>query len=346
VRILVDLGHPAHVHLFKNAISVWKEHGHHVVIAARDKDIVLQLLDAYGFEYSIASRAKSGRLRLLLEMVTHDAQVFRLAKLHRSDILVGTSVAAAHVSRVTKARSVLFTEDDADVYPAFARLACPFADYVVTPSCVRGEYGRKHVRHNSLHELAYLHPNYFTPNPRILENLGVREGDRFFLLRFVGFSASHDVGERGFDTEARRELVRILSRAGRVFVTAEGPLLPDLAAYRVRIAPERIHDVLHYATMLIGDSQTMAVEAAVLGTPAVRCNTFARRCSVLDELEFDYGLMYSYLPIEWEALVDKVESLLDDQRLAERWCSKRQRLLEEKTDLTTWMVEFIEEVGS
>jgi len=346
MRILVDVGHPAHVHLFKNAISLWRERGHDVAIAARDKEMVVQLLDSYGLEYNVASRAKSGKLGLLIELLVHDVEVFRLARKHRSDVLVGTSVAAAHVSRVMKARSVLFTEDDADIYPAFTRLACPFADYVVTPQCVRGGYGNKHVKHNSLHELAYLHPKFYAPDPHVLEKLGVMEDEPFFLLRFVSFSASHDAGQHGISSEVKRKLVAMLSKRGRVFISSEGMLPADLAPYVIRIPPEQIHDVLFFASMLIGDSQTMAVEASVLGTPAVRCNTFAGRCSILEELERIYGLTHAFLPTEEHMMMAKIEELVSDPGTKEEWATKRQRLLDEKCDLTTWMVEFVEEVGS
>lgn len=346
MRILVDVGHPAHVHLFKNAISLWRERGHDVAIAARDKEIVLQLLDRYGLKYKVASRAKSGKLGLLLELVVHDAQVLHLARKHRSDVLVGTSVAAAHVSRVTRARSVLFTEDDADVYPAFTRLACPFADYVVTPQCVRGRYANRHVKHNSLHELAYLHPKYYAPDPHVLDKLGVTEDEPFFLLRFVSFSASHDAGQHGISSEGKRKLVAILSKWGRVFISSEGLLPADLAPHAIRIPPEQIHDVLFFASMLIGDSQTMAVEASVLGTPALRCNTFAKRCSVLEELERVYGLTYAFLPSEEDRMFAKIEELASHPGTRDEWAMKRQRLLDEKCDLTTWMVRFVEEVGS
>ena len=58
------------------------------------------------------------------------------------------------------------------------------------------------------------------------------------------------------------------------------------------IPPESIHSLLYYAKMFIGDSQTMTTEAAILGTPALKCNTFAGKLSVPNELEEKYNLCY------------------------------------------------------
>jgi len=47
LRVIVDIGHPAHVHLFKNMIWTLRDKGHEVMITAKEKDIALNLLDAY-----------------------------------------------------------------------------------------------------------------------------------------------------------------------------------------------------------------------------------------------------------------------------------------------------------
>jgi hypothetical protein len=37
LKILIDIGHPAHVHFFRNAIRVLEGRGHDVKVTARDK---------------------------------------------------------------------------------------------------------------------------------------------------------------------------------------------------------------------------------------------------------------------------------------------------------------------
>ena len=66
-----------------------------------------------------------------------------------------------------------------------ALLTFPFASHVVTPSCFWKKLGKKHIRYFSYNELAYLQQKYFTPDETILEQMDVRKGERFVVMRFV-----------------------------------------------------------------------------------------------------------------------------------------------------------------
>jgi hypothetical protein len=94
--------------------------------------------------------------------------------------------------------------------------------------------------------------------------------------------------------------------------------------------------------MLIGDSQTMTSEAAVLGTPAIRSNSFVGQISYLEEEEHVYGLTYGFLPTDFDAMQLKIEELLTLPNLKEIWQSRRQKMLADKIDVTAFFVWFIE----
>ena len=342
LRLLVDIGHPAHVHLFRNAIRIWMDRGHQVVIAIRDKDLTARLLDLYGFSYSVASTARQGTLGLAIELLEHDWHILQLAKRYRSKLLLGTSVSISHAARLVGAQAIVFNEDNADAVRAFTLLAYPLAHTIVTPACLNENHGSRHVTYNGYQELAYLHPHVFTPNPNVRAKLGVQPGEPYYIVRFVSLQAAHDKGESGLNPTIRRKLVQALSKRGRVFITSETPLPEEFDRYRIRISPEDIHDALAFATMLVSDSQTMTAEAAVLGTPAIRCNTFVGRISYLEELEHKYDLTYGFLPREEEQMFNKVTEMLDRNDLQAEWQRKRERMLAEKVDLTAWMVDFVE----
>ena len=99
---------------------------------------------------------------------------------------------------------------------------------------------------------------------------------------------------------------------------------------------------MYYATMLVGDSQTMTSEAAVLGTPAIRCNTFVGRIHYLEEEERKYGLTYGFRPDEAEKMFEKINELLAMPNLKEVWQTRRQKLLSEKIDYTQFLAWFVE----
>jgi len=341
MRILVDINHPAHVHLFRNAIREWQRRGHKVLITARKKEVTIKLLEHYGFKYSLTTSKGGSKFSLLNELLINDYKLYKLARNFKPDLLIGVSVGITHVSKILPAKSIVF-DDDGKVVRIFTLLAYPFADIICTPACLKDEIGRKQVRHNGLHELAYLHPNYFKPNLDILKDLGLTKDDKYFILRFVSFQASHDVGQSGLHQSTKKRLVEMLSKFGKVFISAEGNLPPEFEKYKLRISPYKIHDALYYAIMFIGDSQTMTSEAAVLGTPAIRCNTFVGRISYLEELEHKYGLTYGFLPKDEDKMFDKITELLNKPNLKEEWQEKRKKMLKDKIDLTKWMVDFVE----
>jgi len=343
MRILIDLGHPAHFHLFRNAAFELERRGHNIFWATRNKDVVVDLLETYQLKYEVLSTARAGLVKFVAELAKRDYEIYKMSKELGLDLMIGTSISAAHISKITRAKSIIFTEDDAAAGKVFAPLTYPFADTIVTPDCLRKDnFGKKHVKYRSYHELAYLHPNHFSPSPEMLGELGVEKGERYFVLRFVSFKASHDFGEAGLSVSMRRRLINRLSESGKVFISGEGGLQSEFAEHEIAMPPDRIHHLLYYATMFVGDSQTMTAEAAVLGTPAIRCNTFVGRISYLEELEHKYGLTYGFLPREEDRMLAKIMDLLSMKDLKKTWHERRTRMLQDKIDLAPWMVDFIE----
>ena len=342
MNILIDVGHPAHVHLFRNAVRILMNRGHRVLFAARDRELIAELITNYGFEYQYVSKARSGLPGLFYELIEHDWNLFRLAKRFKADLLMGTSVSITHVSKLMRAKSIVFNEDDIDYLKSFALLAYPFADAIVIPDSLRDKRTNKYITYAGYQELAYLHPNRFTPDPKVFDELGINGNDKYFVIRLVAFKAHHDVGKKGISNTAAHRLIDLLSRHGKVFITSEDLFSEAYNSYKIPVSPDRIHHVLNYADMLISDSQTMTVEAAVLGTPAIRYDTFGGLVSYVKELESKYGLVYNFLPECEEQMFIKIKELLETPDLKTKWSIKCRKMLADKIDLTPWMVQLIE----
>ena len=219
------------------------------------------------------------------------------------------------------------------------RLYLPFTRAVLTSASFPFRYGAKQVFYSGYHELAYLHPDYFSPDPAVLKELGLTEGEKYFIVRFVAWQASHDRNNSGLSNQEKAEIVRYLSSQGRVFISAEAYLPPELELYRLPLPPERLHHALSYATLFLGEGATMASESAILGTAAIYVSTI--RLWVLDEQERDYGIVSCFR--SFEGVMDKIKELLDRPDLKAETKMKSERLIKDKCDLTRFMIRFIEE---
>lgn len=342
MHILCDISHPHDVHVFRNPIKLWQECGHQVTLVARDKDLTVPLLDDYGYDYQTLSRARRGLLGLSLELLEHEWRLYQRCRRNPPDIFIevgGTFI--VHTAKLLRRPSVvLYDTEHAKLANA---ITYPFATYVCTPACYQGDIGANHIRYEGYQELAYLHPNHFSPDPNVLAEIGLNPNDTFFIVRFVNWAASHDVGQRGFSLAGKIKLVQTLNQHGRVLITSEDPLPEALKGYRISLSPTKIHHLLAFATLYIGEGATMVSESAVLGVPAIFVSPFG--LGYIDEQEKHYGLCYTISDQSEEKAIAKAITLIQSPNLKATWQAKRDRLLSEKIDVTAWLVDFVEQVG-
>jgi len=135
---------------------------------------------------------------------------------------------------------------------------------------------------------------------------------------------------------------RMEENYGKVYVSSEQDLPEELKKYQLRVPVDKIHDVLYHANLFVGDSQTMTTEAAVLGTPAIRCSSFAGENDMTNfiELEKKYGLIFNYK--DPEKAIAKAQELIKDPNLKDKWVAKRKKLLDDKIDLSSFLIWFID----
>lgn len=341
MRVLFQLGHPAHYHLFKNAIADLQHDGHQVFVLIRKKDILEDLLRQSGMPYvNILPSGKKSAFTLILRLW----RVFCFTLRHRVDVLVGSTPEVAQVAWLLRRRSVIMAEDDAAIVPQFIKAVRPFCDRYLSPTpCNNGPLESKTTHYEGFHKLAYLRPNRFTPDPAVVDRYFPHDRP-YFLLRFAQLTAYHDVSAHahGISDEIAQKMIALLAPHGQVYITSERPLSPQLEPYRLHINPLDIHHIMAFASLYIGDSQSMAVEAAMLGTPSIRFNDFAGKIGVLEELEHKYRLTYGIPSSQPEQLYQKIEELLDSKNLRETFRARRDAMLKDKIDVTAFLVEVIE----
>lgn len=344
MTVLVYLGHPAHFHLFKETIKHLQNNNHKVVIVIKTKDVLEQLLIASNLTYIniFEGEKKEGRLALYTAFFKRLYTLAKLIRAHKPTKLIGSAAELAVLGKLFNVPSYVFFEDDFEKVPTFAKIAGPLATHLLCPNCCSAwKWEAKKTGYNSYHELAYLHPNNFTPNPNKV-NAIFDLNKKNFILRFAQLTAYHDVGKSGINTAIAQELIDTLLVHGNVFITSERPLETQFEKYRIQISPLDIHHALYYADMYIGDSQTMTAESAVLGTPAIRFNDFVGELSYLEELEHTYKLTYGIKTSEPQRLISVTKELLALPNMKAEWDMRKKHMLTKNIDLAQYMIQLIE----
>lgn len=338
MRILIDIIHPAHVHFFRNPIRLLRDAGHTVSITSRAKDCTLALLDRLGFDHQCISEHSGGTmLGMGRELIVRNRALAAIARDFRPHVVTGLGgICAAQVGRWIGIPSVVFY--DTENARLQNLLTFPLASTVVVPECFGGwAPRRKTVRYRGYHELSYLHPDYFSPNRDIaLANGLAPDGDTYFV-RVVSWQANHDLGVQGWSAALLGEVVGHLAARGRVVISAEGTLPADLEQYRFDGDTEQVHHLLAHCRAYIGESATMASEAAVLGVPAVYAATVSR--GYVDEQERRYGLAKVVGIASGRAVSDAVEQLLAVPK--EEITRRHRKLQEETVDVARFAVSML-----
>ena len=344
MKFLFHLGHPAHFHLFINTIKILLDHKHKVYILIKKKDLLQKLLNQSKLKFHnlLPFGRKNTFFGLTYSVLTQDIKLGLLCRTYRPDLLVGTSGSIGHVGMILNIPSINVNEDDAKVIPLFSHLAYPVSTNILSPEiCNNSSWQYKTISYNGYHELAYLHPKYFKPNKNILAKYHSIKKP-YFVLRFAELSAYHDKGITGINSEIASKIISLLKPHGNIYITSERELESEFEEYRLIIDPLDIHHILAFAKMYIGDSQTMAAEAAVLGIPSFRFNDFVGKLRYLEELEYKYRLTFGIKTYEPDKLFQKIDNLLKMNNLKEEWEQRRQIMLKDKIDVTAFITWFLE----
>ncbi|MEI6346980.1 MAG: DUF354 domain-containing protein [Bacteroidota bacterium] len=335
MKILIDIGHPAHVHYFRNFIQIMEEKENKFLVIARDKEVTFSLLNFYQIPFKSSGKAKKSIFGKFIKIFLDDFNMLFWVLKFKPDILLSFAGGPNRIGKLLGIRSITF--DDTEHAKLSHMLYLKHSTHIVTPSCYLKSFPKKQISYNGYMELCYLHSKYYTPNISTLKDIGINEGEKFAILRFVSWNASHDIGHSGLTIDMKRELVNILSKHVKIYISSEATLPEEFQQYQIKVAPEKMHDILAFATIFIGEGATMASECAMLGTPAIYVNSLS--AGTLEEQE-KYGLISSHRGTE--GVLEKTKEFLEMINLKEVFQSRREKMLSEKIDVTAFMVWLVD----
>jgi predicted glycosyltransferase len=336
MKILIDIGHPAHVHYFKNFTKIMSDQGHRILVTSRNKEIEHHLLKQYKIAFKSRGKGKNTLIGKAIYYFIAISVIYRHAKIFCPDLFISFgSPYAAITSKLFSKPHIVF--NDTEHAKLSHLLTDSFSNIILTPSCYKRNLGDKQIQFNGYMELCYLHYNYFIPDPKIYCALDLKKKEKYIIMRFVSWNANHDIGHSGLNFEMKKKIVQTLSKYVRLFISSEGAFSDDFNQYKINIPPEKMHDALAYATLFIGEGATMASECAVLGTAAIYVNSLT--AGTLEEQEH-YGLINGFR--NSRGVLDRALELLKMPNLKKECKIRRQKMLINKIDVTAFMVWFVE----
>lgn len=335
MRILIDIGHPGHVHLFRPFAQIVLSKNHCVLFTCREKEFEIELLSSAGFKFKSFGKKYKKLVGKLFGLIKFDLMEIATAIRFNPDIFISHGSPYASHAAWLIGKPHISLEDTGNAEQV--KLYLPFTKHVLTSTSFHKNYGTKQIRYSGFHELAYLHPNRFLPDDSILKELGLSKSDTYFFLRFVSWNASHDRGQNGINFDDKVSLINHLKSLGKVFISSEQELPDNLKKYQIKLHPSKVHHAMYYAHLFIGEGATMASECAVMGTTAIYVNSM--EAGTIDEQE-KYGLVYHLKNGEEVlALTKKLLAIPDLKTKAKENAAK---LINDKIDVTAFLVWFIE----
>lgn len=343
MKLLYYAGHPAQFLFFKPIGELLLKKGHQVLLVYKHKDVLSHLIEGSTFE-SINIQdyeRRSSKFSILKALIKRELKLTKIVNTFKPDIMVGTDAILTHVGLRFHIPVITTLEDDYNVIKRLAQLSYPYTKTILVPEvCDVGRWEKKKIGYAGYMKLSYLHPNVFKINPAVVNMYGFAKS--YAIIRLAKLTAHHDVGEKGIRLAFMQKIIETLEQKGfQVLISSEVVLSNEFAKYNLKIDPSEMQQVLASASMLISDSQSMSVEASLLGVPSVRVSTFSGKISVLEELEHKYELTFGFKPEKEEDILLKINSIIENGKSV--FALRRQKMLKDKIDVSKFVSWFIED---
>jgi predicted glycosyltransferase len=336
-NIAFYIAHPSQFFVFKSTIEKLQSRNK-IFIYIKSKDILEDVLKQHEISYfNISEKPKKNNFfGNTINLFTRTTKLLSLFRKDKIDLLFTCASYSSQASFFLGIPSIVLNDDDYSVIKKSAILGWPFSSIILAPkSCSMGFWKRKTYFYDGYQKLGYLHPNQFSPNFEVLDKYKLR-ANNYIIIRMVSLTAHHDSGINGINLRLLEQIVSELSTVGDIIISSEIELPKKLRRFQSRIDHRDIHHLIYFSKLLIGDSQSMAHEAALLGTPSIRINDFKDKIGVLKELEYKYGLTFSFLPQHYNEIKTKINFLVKEEN--SYFNKRREKMLENKIDLSKLLI--------
>jgi uncharacterized protein len=270
MRILFDIGHPAHLNFFRNAIIILQSKGNEIIISYLQRGKVPKIVQKEypGFRLFPIGVHKGTKVSIILQAnILRFIQHFNLRLREKYDIGVSVnSIPLGAVCKLTGIPNIQFDDDierKLNVY-----LERKTANSVIFPEFVGGQKWFK--TYCGLKEWAYLSPKYFKPNIKVLETYNLTE-KKYIFVREV------DTGSFNYGNQKANLIASVAAYFPadyEVVLSLENKNFIDKFPkdwILLNEPVEDIHSLIYFSKFLISSGDSMAREGGMLGIPSIYC---------------------------------------------------------------------------
>jgi len=288
MKILIDILHPADVNFFKNAINILKEKSNDIIITFRHRGKIIELLksELQNEQFIPVGQHHDSILGKVFSFATRNFNLLMFLRKNNFDLCTSYGFFVGIASYFYRMPSVLFGDD---YEYKLAHFLSEFSgDYFIIPASVPST-GKNILKYKGFKELAYLHPNYFKPDRKVLEQYGITPNNYVFIREVSRASLNYkNLRQMGLP-----EIIWNLNNLGLdVVLSLEDKTRADSLKDKCIILEEPVDDIfslMHFALFTISSGDSMARESCLVGTPTIY--TGGRDMAVNKEL-IERGCMF------------------------------------------------------
>jgi predicted glycosyltransferase len=343
MRILIYLSHPAQYLFLRETINRLSSEGIKLKILIKTKDVLENLLlhDKQPFTNILGKQRDNSRLSIFISLLKRIYMVYYQTLKFKPSIMLGTDASIAIVGKMLHIHRITIIEDDYEAIKLLGMLTYPFTETILCPKvCKVGKWEYKKVGYDGYMKLGYLHPNIFKLKKECIKYYNLPS--KYAIIRLSGLEAYHDKGINGINYNFLNQIILTLQNLEcHIFISSETKINANYEKYLLEINPNDMQQVLANSTVLISDSQSMSVEASLLGIPSIRISSFVGRISVLEELEHRYQLTYGIDPKYPEKVIKKLKEILSNKNIKPIFSKRRHQMIKDKIDVSSFLVWFL-----
>ncbi|MEX1130403.1 MAG: DUF354 domain-containing protein [Candidatus Woykebacteria bacterium] len=336
--------HPVDSHVIRHVnIELLNKAYETKILFSEKEDIIEDILKKDGFNYKKIGSIKQSTLGKITSSIIFEMRLFlELMKFKPDLVFSPSSIYTGLISKILGIPLICWADTETATFNL--KTSLPFIDSLLVPDSFYKNIGnnKKVVRFDSYKEIAYLHPKWFEPDRDILTKLNIKKNEKIVLMRFSALKAMHDIGLKSISEGMQKNILRHIKKIekyAKVFISmSEKDLDKEFQKYKLNIHPSEYASLLSYCTLYIGEGTTTASEAGVLGVPWINIQKTTR--GYLIDQEYNYNLGFRIEDID--RAFSKANELLQDKEIKTKWVEKREKLLNDKIDTTSFLLWFID----